>query len=326
MQVGKLSEQLGYSGNLDISVLSKACLRGLEPNSLKSYKSKFNSWKQFAETNCLDIFPINIVEFKVFLCMRIQEGACWSTINSTIAAVKYFNKLFSIDQSLDFEPSFVAYLKKYSKNVDKRRRPLSKQEFDSIFSHFGDSFKEDFRVARNLCIISFAFFGFLRYDDLSQVKLCDVGLQENVIKLCISQAKNDYEKKGQSVQFELHSVFFEIFSFYLLFSKFSKEDWSKNEKYLFYHVTKGGKSVFNKPLKYDDMRYLVLYMCQKAGVDMTRLGTHSLRIGATTHVTREGVPNHVIDAHGRWAEGSRARQGYQRVEWQDLSMISKMLK
>ena len=151
-------------------------------------------------------------------------------------------------------------------------------------------------------------------------------MQDNVIKLCIPQAKNDYEKKGQSVQFELHPKFFEIFSFYLSFSKFVKEDWSKNEKFLFYHVTKGGKSVYSKALKYDDMRYIVLYMCQESGVDMTRLGTHSLRIGATTHVTREGVPNHVIDTHGRWAEGSRARQGYQRVEWQDLSIISKLLK
>ena len=74
------------------------------------------------------------------------------------------------------------------------------------------------------------------------------------------------------------------------------------------------------------MRHLILFMCQEAGVDITRIGTHSLRIGATTHVTKEGVPNHVIDAHGRWAEGSRARQGYQRIDWNDLSIVSKVLK
>ena len=93
MQVGNLSEQLQYSGHLDVSILSKACLKGLEPNSLKSYKSKFNSWKLFAVQNCLEIFPVNIVEFKIFLCVKVQEGACWSTINSTISAVKFFNKV-----------------------------------------------------------------------------------------------------------------------------------------------------------------------------------------------------------------------------------------
>ena len=67
-------------------------------------------------------------------------------------------------------------------------------------------------------------------------------------------------------------------------------------------------------------------MCQKAGVDITRLGTHSLRIGATSHATRQGVPDRVIDAHGRWAEGSHARQGYQRLDWKDMSIVSEVLK
>ena len=326
LQVGKLSEQLKYSGKLDVGILGKACLSGLEKNSLKSYKSKFNAWKNFAVQNCLDIFPVNIIEFKVFLCMRIQEGACWSTINSTISALKFFNKILHIDQVIDFEPSFVAYLKKFSRNPNKRRRPLTKDEFDSVFQFFGKQYVKDFEIARSLCILSFSYLGFLRYDDISQIKLCDVGLQGKIVKMNISQAKNDYEKKGQSVQFELSESMFDIFSFYLAHANFSKQDWQSQEKFLFFHVTKNGKKKFEKSLQYDDMRYIVLCMCQKAGVNITRLGTHSLRIGATSHATRLGVPDKVIDAHGGWAEGSRARQGYQRVNWEDLSVISKVLK
>ena len=326
LQVGKLSEQLQYSGKLDVGILGNASIRGLEQSTLKSYKSKFNSWKNFAIQNCLEIFPVNLVEFKVFLCMRIQEGACWSTINSSIAALKFFNKVLNVQQVIELEPSFVAYLKKFSKNPNNRRRPLFKEEFDKIFEFFGTSFRSDFNVARNLCIISFSYLGFLRYDDVSQVKLCDVGLQDKVVTLRISQAKNDYEKKGQSVTFELSDSMFEIFSFYLAFSKFSKQDWHENKKFLFYHVTKNGFSNYVKALQYDDMRCLVLCMCQKAGLDITKLGTHSLRIGATSHVTRLGVPDKVIDFHGRWAEGSRARQGYQRLDWNDVSIISKVLK
>ena len=115
MQVGKLSEQLKYSGKLDVSILGKAYVRGLEQSSLKSYKSKFNAWKNFALQNCLEIFPVNIVEFKVFLCMRIQEGACWSTINSTIASLKFFNKVLNNEQVIEFEPSFLAYLKNFQR-------------------------------------------------------------------------------------------------------------------------------------------------------------------------------------------------------------------
>ena len=326
MQVGNLSEQLQYSGHLDVSILSKACLKGLEPNSLKSYKSKFNSWKLFAIQNCLEIFPVNIIEFKIFLCVKVQEGACWSTINSTIAAVKFFNRIFAVQQDLVFEPSFTAYLKKFTKNPNQRRRPLKKEEFDSIFTHFDKQYKNDFVVARNLCVLMFSFFAFLRFDDLSQIRLCHVRMNEKIVTLTIAQAKNDYERKGQTVQFELHSEFYEIFSFYLYFSKFDKTDWSEGKKYLFYHVTKQGNCKYEKPITYDDMRFLILNMCQKAGVDITRIGTHSLRIGATSHATRQGVPDRVIDAHGRWAEGSRARQGYQRIEWKDLSVISEVMK
>ena len=326
MQVGNLAEQLQYSGNLDVSILSKACIKGLEPNSVKSYKSKFNAWKVFAVQNCLEIFPVNIVEFKIFLCMKVQAGACWSTINSTIAAVKFFNRVFAVQQELVFEPSFIAYLKKFTKNPNQRRRPLMKEEFDSIFSHFDVQYKTNFVIARNLCVIMFLFFGFLRFDDLSQIKLCHVGLKEKIVTLHIAQAKNDYERKGQKVQFELHPEFYDIFSFYLYFSDFDKTDWSEGKKYLFYHVTKQGNCKFEKSITYDDVRFLVLNMCQKAGVDITRIGTHSMRIGATSHATRQGVPDRVIDAHGRWAEGSRARQGYQRIEWKDLSIISEVMK
>ena len=326
MQVGKLSEQLKYSGKLDVSILGKAYVRGLEQSSLKSYKSKFNAWKNFALQNCLEIFPVNIVEFKVFLCMRIQEGACWSTINSTIASLKFFNKVLNNEQVIEFEPSFLAYLKKFSKNTNNRRRPLSKDEFDLIFKFFDQQYKSDFNVARSLCILSFSYLGFMRYDDISQVRLCDVGLQNKKVTLQISQAKNDYEKKGQIVQFELSESMFDIFSFYLAFSKFSQQDWQSNSKFLFFHVTKNGVFKYEKALQYDDMRCIVLCMCQKAGIDITRLGTHSLRIGATSHATRMGVSDKVIDVHGRWAEGSRARQGYQRLNWDDLSVISKILK
>ena len=321
-----MSEQLSYAGNLDVSILGRAMVKGLEPNTLKSYKSNFNSWKHYAYINCLNVFPVQIIEFKIFLCNKIENGACWSSINSTICALKFFNKVFSVDQEIHFEGSYLAYLRKFSKNPDKRRRPLSKQEFDSIFEFYNDSYKKDFVICRNLSILCITYLGFLRYDDLSQIKLCNVGLQGKVLKLVIPDAKTDFEKKGQSVQFQLNDLFFEIFSYYLAFANFSKEDWQSNRIYLFFHVTKSGARKYCNYLKYDDMRKIIRSLCSSSGVDMTRIGTHSLRIGATTHATRAGVPDRVIDAHGRWVDGSKARKGYQRISWDDLAKISNVFE
>ena len=41
--------------------------------------------------------------------------------------------------------------------------------------------------------------------------------------------------------------------------------------------------------------------------------------------TRRGVPDHVLDNHGRWALNSRARSGYQRLVEEDFCWVTEVL-
>ncbi len=65
--------------------------------------------------------------------------------------------------------------------------------------------------------------------------------------------------------------------------------------------------------------------CEKSGVDTTKIGTHSLRIGGYTEASRSGIPDYVLDYYGRWALNSTSRARYQRVLESDAIKVSYVL-
>ena len=94
------------------------------------------------------------------------------------------------------------FLTKHFRKPENNRRPLLKDEFESMICvHWKQNL--DIVVLRNLCVMIFAWIGFLRYDDVSQLKWNNVTFVNNVITLKLSDAKNNKKKRGQTVRFQL---------------------------------------------------------------------------------------------------------------------------
>ena len=184
--------------------------------------------------------------------------------------------------------------------------------------------QNDVRILRNLVIMMFAFYAFLRYDDLSQLRFCDVDIFNTNVKLFIAQAKNDKNWSGQNVEFTLDTRCAEILRKYVKYCKMPILGFDRSDLFFFCKY-KDQNLIFNEKLPYKDCRLAVLELCKAANIDVKRVGTHSMRIGAATEATDSGVPNHVIDIHGRWAVGSTARAGYQRMKPNQKSLISDAL-
>ena len=57
-------------------------------------------------------------------------------------------------------------------------------------------------------------------------------------------------------------------------------------------------------LSYTRAREVVLAKFRAIGVDTSRIGLHSLRLGGALAALHSGVPDHVIKNHGRWKSDS----------------------
>ena len=313
---------LNYAGNLDTNVIFMARLQSRAKSSFLTYKSGFNSWKRFCNVNSLSYFPVNGTELSICILEMVKNGSSWPSISSTINSVNYFQNLFML-QPVVLDKFVLDYCKRFARKVDKKKRPLLKHEFSAIIRSANKSDLSSFDL-RNICLIIFGFCGFLRYDDLSQLRLADVDIFGSFVSIIVPEGNADQTYKSQKVELKLDYRCTEIVRRYVKALKFAKFGWHRNDLF-FFSSFKRNDAILDKKLAYKDCRSCILNVCKANGIDSRQLGTHSLRIGGCSEASRQGVPDYLLDLHGRWAFGSTARAGYQRLTPDERFLISNKL-
>ena len=94
-----------------------------------------------------------------------------------------------------------------------------------------------------------------------------------------------------------------------------------NDENFLFPLIKNQIVIGESKISYNEFRKSVLSLLKNAGIDIKGLGTHSLRIGACTEATRAGIPDHLIDAFGRWSFNSSARA----VSYTHLTLPTKRI-
>jgi len=129
--------------------------------------------------------------------------------------------------------------------------------------------------------------------------------------------------EGQKVTIKCNSNWIIVYKTYLKLSGFDKLLY--NDSIFLFPEMKNDILYPKNRMSYAEARKVVLSLCKNSGIDTKKLGTHSLRIGGCTEASKMGVPDYVLDAHGRWVLNSRARAGYQRVDENDFVWLSEIL-
>ena len=156
---------------MDVSRIVKAKLKSKSENTIKTYKNKFSKWKYFAIENNVKSFPVNEIEFSMFLLDYMDKGASWSSLNGCISAAKFFCLNFD-NVELKIDKDLELYLKKFSRKVNKQKRPLLKIEMNTVLDFYSNR-NLDVNLYRDLSMTIFCWYAFLRYDDLAQLRVID---------------------------------------------------------------------------------------------------------------------------------------------------------
>ena len=276
----------------------------------------------FALDNNIWIFPVNNTEFSICMLEMVKNGCAWPSINSSLCSINYFHNLFFVKQ-IQPDKYVLDYCKRFARKVDRKKRPLLKFEFSKIM-RFSSKNSPSHLDLRNLCFVMFGFLAFLRFDDFSQLKICDVDIFGSHVSIVVPEGKADQTYKSQKVEIKLDSRCYDILKSYVKRCQFAKLGWHRADIYFFPKFVKE-KPSFKRKISYADCRSSFNSLCDAVGVEKKGLGIHSLRIGGCSEASRKGVPDYLLDLHGRWAFGSTSRAGYQRLTPAEKVLVSSKL-
>ena len=202
---------------------------------------------------------------------------------------------------------------------NNKKEPISAQTLCKIINKYAHTNADlmDLRIAA-ICILSFT--AFLRYDELSKIKYCDILFGSNYLKIFLETSKTDVHRIGEWVyvaKLSSNNCPVKIVKRYLLKAGFD----SYSENYIFRGITRNKVKQnrklkrSNKPISYSTVRSLLLQVFKSVGKDPKILGTHSLRKGGATAAARNSVEDRLFKKHGRWrSENSKDKYVKESIE------------
>lgn len=174
------------------------------------------------------------------------------------------------------------------------------------------------------CLISF--YGFLRFNETSNLRFKDISSEPDHFKIFVSRSKTDVYNKGEYVTIAKgidHTDPFTTLERYI-----GKFEAIEETSYLFRPIanTKTGEKVIssNKKISYSRMRSdFILFLSQIA--DNAQIySLHSCRSGGATAAAKAGVADRIFKKHGRW-KSEAAKDRYVHEEKTEILSVSRRI-
>ena len=143
----------------------------------------------------MSVLPVEPVVFSLYLVKLIQENKSVSTINPALYGVSWVQK--KLGQAQVTENSFVTQVADAARRIlarpPERKKSLTADQVMRIISRSEKGSLADLQVA---AIFALGFFGFLRWDDLSNLAVEDLLFADSHVALFLLQRKNDQFREG----------------------------------------------------------------------------------------------------------------------------------
>ena len=312
-----------------LNALPSVLVHSRADNTVENYYYAFQSWDRWAKLYGLVSLPAQPVSLALYLLFRIQQGGTYAVCKGAVYGIKHIHKLHMASDPTE-EPLVLSMLeasKRLDTHVVVKREPITIDILQKLYTTTvkGRGSLNDIRV---MCFSILGYSGFLRYDELSSLRVCDIVFQPTHVRVFIEKSKTDQYRDGKwcyiaNGDTELCPT--KIIHLYL--EKCGITDFTSDE-YLFRAISKGKYYEKlrnkNKPISYTRVREILLAALKEIGVDTKVFGTHSLRAGGATQAANSGVPDRLFKKHGRWRSES-AKDGYIKDNTEQLLRVSRSL-
>ena len=160
-------------------------------------------------------------------------------------------------------------------------------------------------------MITTAFSGFLRYDELNSIDCNDLSIQQEYFTINITKSKNDQYRAGNQVLIAKGSTSacpYNMMLRYLSVASISTE--SKHFLFKPAFRSKGVSELItkDKQLSYTRARECIVKLLSSVAPERD-FGLHSLRSGGATAAANTDIGGRCLKRHGRWRR-DESRDGY----------------
>ena len=294
--------------------------------TVKKYDGYFKRFASFMERNSRKSLPARSIDVALYITNLLNCKSSHSVVSSSVYSIKYMHSLFGYEDPT--VGSHVQHLLDTSKRVGYK--PVNKKDvvtsdmIKNLFILYKDT--SDLFILRDLAMIIVSYCGFLRYDELSNVRCKDVELVSNShVEIYIVKSKTDQYREGDRVllsKLDSESCPYNCLSRYISLANID----SKSSDFLFkaLYKTKSGVGFRKKcqKLSYTRTRELLITRLREVCGGFN-LGLHSLRAGGATAAANAGVNDRCWRRHGRWKRD--AAHGYVKDKLADRLSVSQNL-
>ena len=312
--------------------LPKIVLRSRAESTVKEYSSAFNKWSAWAQQfnkRAIEPDPYDISMYLVHLKKTSNSVA---PITKAIAAIAWAHRMAGVT-----DPTQASLVKSTSEGLKRllakpteRKQPVTssliKEIIDSQIKLDSELTSANLASLRTVTMCLLAYTGFLRFNELCNVRLGHLTFSDLCLKLLIPSSKTDVYRDGRYVVISATNSNYcpvQIMKKYISLAQIQSAD-----SLLFRGLTKIGKGYklrdMNQPLSYTRVRELVQDALRPLVGDVSKFGVHSFRAGGATAAAQAGVPDRLFKRHGRW-KGEKAKDGYVKDNLSDLLSVSKAL-
>ena len=296
------------------------------PSTVRMYESGFKRWKTWAACHeavlCLPARPYHVA---LYLLSVAQNVTSPSSIDSAMFSIAWAHNISALE-----DPCKSGFVKEVASSL-KRKLSGHRTKKEVFTVDLLEKFEMLSRPKNCInrirllvvCLLSFACF--LRFDEVSQLKLKHITFEETHVILFIEKSKTDQLREGKKVFMskscsDLCPV--ENLKNYLSVAKVTDPD-----EYIFRAICTNKEGVFqlrklNNPISYTRMRELFVEGLKAVGEDPTKFGLHSLRAGGATVAACTGTSDRLLKRHGRW-KTDNAKDGYIKEDINELLSVTK---
>ena len=293
--------------------------------------NEFHLWTTYyAELTSLPALATTVA---LYLEHLMQASSPYSKLESVVYGIRWVHGLYGWDNPC--EATLVRNMLEAGKRTllkpTIKKEPFTLDMLDRLCTCYASesSNLSELRVA-TICVT--AFYGFLRFSEVSSLRCCDLKFvqQRDVmfVELNILKSKTDVYRDGAKVLLAYNggtTCPYSILRRYVVTAKLQLLSTDPLFSRLQYIKATKSYKIRGGVLSYTRTREIVLQALTSLGYEKEKFGLHSLRSGGATLAANNGVSDRLFKRHGRW-KSETAKDGYVKDSLDALLSVSKSLK
>ena len=272
-------------------------------NTNKKYELYFKKFVEFMTKNNKCSLPARSNLVLLFIVHLLDNNFSYSVICSYIYSIKYMHGLWGYSDPTDnVHVRQLLSTSKRSVNKPKCKKDIvSPDHIKTLFELYSDS--QDLFVIRDLTMIITCFSGFLRYDEMSNLKCNEIKFEPDYVKLVIAKGKTDQFRDGNEVLLAKIDSFACPYKALTKYVSALQIDLSSTN-YLFRALFKtkhtSGLRRSVKKLSYTRTKEVLVSRLKEVTPTHLNLGLHTLRASGVSAAANSGVDERCFKRRGRY--------------------------